>query len=155
VVEASADMLRGEQCDWLDDQTGRDRDKHLIIILPFAWQEDGPRIVAWRTEPERIFRHESLSGFSAMNVDPHCPLTDGTILLPWRTQSRPHRPLTDGTILLPWRTQSGPHRRYRSPAPLQADGASLCSIRLASLTHETHGIRPSSADLLGADGRET
>jgi hypothetical protein len=89
VVEARADMPRGEQCDWLDDQTGRDRDKHLIIILPFAWQEDGPRIVTRRTEPERIFRRtQSLSGFSAMNVNPHRPLTDGTILLPWRRGER-------------------------------------------------------------------
>ena len=45
VVEAPPDMPRVELSYWLDDQIGRDRDDHLVIVFPFG-RQDGPKIVA-------------------------------------------------------------------------------------------------------------
>jgi hypothetical protein len=45
VVEAPPDMPRDELTDWLDHNIGRDREEHMVIILPFG-RQDGPKIVA-------------------------------------------------------------------------------------------------------------
>ena len=45
LVEAPPDMPRDELTDWLNDHFGRDREEHLVIIIP-SGRHDGPKIVA-------------------------------------------------------------------------------------------------------------
>jgi hypothetical protein len=53
LVEAPLDMPRDELTDWLDDQIGRDRDEHLVIVFPFG-RQDSPKIVARHRGPASV-----------------------------------------------------------------------------------------------------